>query len=196
MPVEFFSHEDAIIRLTNTVCLYNDIPVYIGPQLPHANNTGLLDLRVIGEMRTIERVSYSDPGFNCSNFKLGYVLCHDKAHFLARIPVRQGREGLHNHNIKSTPHSEHIYLRNLNNQWIKECLIGPKLSFKEALESCSRRSADAVFDRYACLKFLNRTFAFLVFRENILGTVRLNTGEFSSLVDYDVSLHLRELGVP
>ncbi len=92
------TRDEAQLRLSNTVVIYDKAPIWVRQALH--NDEGLIVLEVcrLKGNRT-KVIELRDPKLNLRNLPLGYMNCTSNVRYLTRIPTRRYKQGLCRSNV-------------------------------------------------------------------------------------------------
>lgn len=95
--------DDARLRLSGTVILFDGKPVFIDA-INYANDSDDIVLSGLSlpKFTPNEPISLHDPRWEAFDFPLGFMNTSYHAYYLSRRPVRRNRQGLSNDNMNAT----------------------------------------------------------------------------------------------
>lgn len=178
MGKAYYSKEDAIRRLNETICMYDGSPVYVSLDVPMdaPEHTVLCyPLKYFYATKKANpsfKVLYTDPKFNYKQFPLGYGFS-DKSGgmYFARIPDRKQSQGLSHSTLRIDGRSTGLSGYFLS-EAMENCIRGIYPTMEWAIEHARmdrfsvipfhRKMAIAKIDRgLVCLKYRRRAVAIL-----------------------------------
>lgn len=161
--------EETKFRLENTVVLYDGKPVYI----TRVGAVGAEDKKEIARVFFWElplpkgrapgqgetRKYLSSRNFDLAPFKMGYINHNGEAIFVARLPVRQQRQGLCPNtctfsNVLGHPSKVMDFATMINSQGFVDMIEGKYPTFKDAGELLGDKKTSSIA--------ISRSFAFVI----------------------------------
>jgi len=189
MGLEYNDHQDTIMRLDGTICMYDKEPYYI--TVAGTKNTVHLHDLSAGN-KHIKTVKYTEDTFSYKPFPLGYLNIEDKAYFMARSPDRRQKQGLCHNLIRfaNTPPRGTWFATSE----MKKCIKGEYPSIDEVKEAIfTGRSNKLAFHRFCALERINSTNLGLLFRNRLIGKITQHQSRFDVFEGPETSFLYRVL---
>lgn len=153
--MRFDNQRDASSYLSNTVCYYNGVPIYIeaidANLMAHAYN-----LPYNGQVRLVD---INSELFNCREYKLGYMNAADGCYYVSRRPSRGTAQGICDNNLSFIPSDNDRHHRGTNmaravqDPGLVQMLTGIYPTIPEALQKLEHPNVNAVaISRHLCIK--------------------------------------------
>lgn len=132
MGREYYSVEDKMRRLHNTICLYKGEPIFVSANEYHGNTVGIQALAAPTSKQAV--VEYTEEDFDYKSFCLGYMNFSSHAVYLSRRPDRQNRQGLSFDTMHQDPYIYHPrdFMRT---QALVDCMKGVYPTIEQAIEN-------------------------------------------------------------
>lgn len=176
MAEKFFSSDDKVRRIHQSVCLWDSKPVYVLAKHGWRSIPALEEEEVlVGEMGSLDiyhhqgwtRVKYTDPLFSYEAMPLGYV--NVKGHgpvYVHRSPYQQYAQGLTVSQLVLVGNAS-AYVSTgplIYSKELAACIKGEYPSLEEALQN------NLAFDRYFAIRNMTRSVKGLEFQGRLIGS--------------------------
>jgi len=146
MALEIYGHEDVIMRLDRTICMYKDIPYFVtvttGQEMDPTNKNLVKDIKLTPLKGTEKSIfiNHTDKEFSYSSLQLGYMLYRDTitekkmAFFMTRAPRRIQKQGLAIEYTLSEPSKRFPDNRWFSGAAMYDCITGNHPRLSKAIE--------------------------------------------------------------
>lgn len=168
----YFAKQDVIMRLDNTVCMYDGEPVVVrvNPEDP-TDKVDIFDLKSYSDKnkKRIKRtVEYTDNTFVYKAFPLGYAFVDDRyALYINRTPSRQQSQGLSQYVLSAIGKETYITVAA---PYMYNCIKGIYPTVQEAVKMVTSCQAESVpFDRKFAVGQVRRGVVSLLCRGRDVG---------------------------
>lgn len=187
MAEKYNSVDDKIRRLHNSICLYDNKPVYVQARNVYDNKGSLITLgeeevllNPLGEFPHIEKmadsyftkVKYTDDRFCYRAFPLGYVNYKGHAVYVERTPSQQQTQGLTTNQLVVSEDAARSFNLSamIRSSAMIDCILGIYPTIKEAELLLSDGGVSSIaFDRNFSLKKISSGLTFLNYQDTIVG---------------------------
>ncbi len=147
-------------RLDSTVCMYNNIPVYVR----YTGESDILDLFDLDQSnnKPVNRIRASDPLFDISTPPLGFIQATpDSVCFLMRRPLRVYKQGLSNENVSFNSiggSKNKLEQRSIRSKAVKDMILNRYKNLDAALNELTNATRDCsiAISRDVCLEFVHK----------------------------------------
>lgn len=190
MAKEYYSQADAVMRLDNTVCLYDGVPYFVLVDPGNApDGVVLVDLHKVTNFvgmagpEKYQKVKYTDPKFEYKSPTLGYMQWRRHAVYVKRIPDRKQRQGLAPELIKgSVNEAENVNPNSFNMLYsdnFREMIQGKYRTQHEAVEMILGGNFHSVpISRTLAFRKLGGKTMALDFKTKFVGTKEADESHF------------------
>lgn len=163
----YLNYQDAMMRLNDTICLYEGEPVYV---VMSGNDQTEAVIRFYdGTSRRSKVINYTDDKFTYHPIRLGYMNIGKNTFYLTRSPVRRQKQGLSQDNIVNQSNTR-ISSRWFPSKGLTHCIQGKYPSLKDALKLLNDRKTKGVaVDRDIALKLADTSTITIYFKERTVG---------------------------
>jgi len=208
MAKPYIRQEDCHQRLNDTICTYENLPVFVLVNMDFpVNNIHICPLHVVAaptekRAKATKIIHVADPLFSVYPVELGYVQARlDTVCHLKRLADRRTKQGLSINSVKATvlPPSSFFY---------SECMTALWTDKYDSFQHCLDNALRAIngnlvgswcFNRHACVSAAAGSI-FLEFQENAVAKLNLETLRFEFIEGLKGTSFLRiilqEQGVP
>lgn len=161
MARELFDYHDVVKRLDRTVCMLNNVPVFIRASEREGRKIVLYKplSKVASNRHDWLRSDYTGSEFSYKSPLLGYFNNKDSCYYLARCPERKQRQGLSHDSVFS--HTGYrIDQAEMLSESFADCITGDYPSLTKCIEIASEPRHSQAFARHWALGYLEQDRAY------------------------------------
>lgn len=172
MGKEYYSKEDAAMRLHGTICMYDGSPVYVDATSPGSTDPGKVFIYHLGDAIKLGKgykvVDYRDDKFVYKSPPLGYMFYENKARYVSRIPDRKQRQGLSVDVVRVNPYPEYND-SHFTSQAMSDCILGKYHTLTQAESLVNNGVHSVPISRRLAIVRERRGVTALAFRGRTIG---------------------------
>lgn len=169
MAEAYLTADDLIMRLHQSVCLYDGEPYFVScvPKFP---KVGLHALGGKNNKYDADKIiDHTDERFSDRSPPLGYMTYENNAYYLERVPYRQQNQGLKQVSVVSSPHLDH-YSPWFRDATFRDCILGKHASIKEAWKLMDKGYRGVSIHRNVAIRLIDTRSIGLYYKTRLVAT--------------------------
>lgn len=176
MADEYFSREDASMRLNETICMWKGEPVYVHFRVNSESHTAVA-IKDFHKRTREQIVEYTNDDFVYEAFPLGYMSTSlHEAVYLTRVPERRQKQGLCKNSINASNGLMPVRDRWWKTKEFYNCIMGIHTKAPKAIQLMNEGIPGIVVGRHVAFRYVDHDVYSLVYRERVVGTYSPSIG--------------------